>query len=549
MPIAEKNTVAQTIVAAIEVECTSHVFCVPGESYLAVLDALYDARDTIDLITCRHEAAAANMAEAYGKLTGRPGVAMVTRGPGATHASIGIHTAFQDSTPLVMFVGDVGTDMMGREAFQEIDYNRYFGSFAKAVIALDRPGRTAELLARAFALAVSGRPGPVIVTLPEDLLLVEARNDVAMAAPCIEASPDAAMIGQLAGLIDEAERPILWLGGPGWKAADCENIERFATGANVPVVTAWRRKAHFDNGHSHYAGELGLGANPKLVERVRSSDLIIALGTRLGEVTSLGYTLPAVPQPEQPLVHIHADAGTLSDVRRPTLAIQASSRLAARSLAELSYMLEGDARADWVTSARSDYEAWTEPTEVEAGVNPAAVIRHLSETLPPDTIFTNGAGNFAAWLHRFHNHRQVGTQLAPTSGAMGYGVPAAIAAALVTGKRTVCIAGDGDFLMAGSELATAIRYGAKTLFLVIDNRQLGTIRMHQNRDFPGRQSGTALTNPHFAAYAESFGVKGWTVTRTDDFPAALKGALATNGPTLISVKTDQAEIAPGRRLT
>lgn len=548
MPNAAINTVAQTIVAAIRAERASHVFCVPGESYLAVLDALYDARGDIDLITCRHEAAATNMAEAYGKLTGRPGVAMVTRGPGATHASIGIHTAFQDSTPLVMFVGDVGTDMAGREAFQEIDYNRYFASFAKAVIALDRPERAPELLARAFALALSGRPGPVVVTLPEDLLLTEAPAVVAKPAPRPEPSPDAGTVGRLAALIEEAERPVLWVGGPGWTSADRENIERFATGANVPVVTAWRRKAHFNNSHSHYAGELGLGANPKLVERVKSSDLIIALGTRLGEVTSLGYTLPAVPEPEQPLVHVHPDAGTLTDVRRPTLAIQASSRLAAHSLAELGYLLDGDARADWVASARADYEAWTEPTEVEAGVNPAAVIRHLSETLPPDTIFTNGAGNFAAWLHRFHHHREVGTQLAPTSGAMGYGVPAAIAAALVTGDRSVCVAGDGDFLMSGSELATAVRYGAKTLFVVIDNGQLGTIRMHQQRDFPGRQSGTALTNPDFAAYAESFGVKGWTVERTEDFADALDEALGADGPALIRCRTDPNEIAPGRRV-
>ena len=408
--------------------------------------------------------------------------------------------------------------------------------------------RAPELLARAFALALSGRPGPVVVTLPEDLLLTEAPAVVAKPAPRPEPSPDAGTVGRLAALIEEAERPVLWVGGPGWTSADRENIERFATGANVPVVTAWRRKAHFNNSHSHYAGELGLGANPKLVERVKSSDLIIALGTRLGEVTSLGYTLPAVPEPEQPLVHVHPDAGTLTDVRRPTLAIQASSRLAAHSLAELGYLLDGDARADWVASARADYEAWTEPTEVEAGVNPAAVIRHLSETLPPDTIFTNGAGNFAAWLHRFHHHREVGTQLAPTSGAMGYGVPAAIAAALVTGDRSVCVAGDGDFLMSGSELATAVRYGAKTLFVVIDNGQLGTIRMHQQRDFPGRQSGTALTNPDFAAYAESFGVKGWTVERTEDFADALDEALGADGPALIRCRTDPNEIAPGRRV-
>ena len=539
-------TVSQTIVEAIRAEGTSHVFCVPGESYLAVLDALYDARGDIHLVTCRHEAAAANMAEAYGKLRQRPGVCMVTRGPGATHASIGIHTAFQDSTPLVMFVGDVGTDMLGREAFQEVDYNRFFGSFAKAVMTLDTPARAHETVARAFALAVSGRPGPVVVTLPEDLLLADAPAAVDGRAAPAEPAPDPAALATLADMLAAAERPILWIGGPSWTSEDSAAVRQFAEEANVPVVTAWRRKAHFDNGHSHYAGELGLGANPALVERVKSSDLIIALGTRLGEVTSLGYTLPAVPVPEQRLVHIHPVADELTNVRRPALAIQSSARLAARALAGLD--AAAPRRADWVASARADYETWTEPTDVRSGVNPAAVIRQLSDALPPETVFTNGAGNFAAWLHRFHDHRRVGTQLAPTSGAMGYGVPAAIAAALLTGGRSVCVAGDGDFLMSGSELATAVRYGAKTLFVVVDNGQLGTIRMHQEREFSGRQSGTALTNPDFAAYAESFGVPGWTVERTEDFAPALTEALAADGPALIAITTDPAEIAPGRRI-
>ncbi|MGB7406084.1 MAG: thiamine pyrophosphate-dependent enzyme [Pacificimonas sp.] len=541
-------TVAETVVAAIRAEETSHVFCVPGESYLAVLDALYDVSEDVALVTCRHEAAAANMAEAYGKLRGQVGVCMVTRGPGATHASIGIHTAFQDSTPLVMFVGDVGTDMLGREAFQEVDYNRYFGSFAKGVMTLDRPERAHETVARAFALARSGRPGPVIVTLPEDLLLAAAPEAVALPARPAEASPDASRIADLANMLADAERPVLWLGGPGWTADDVANVERFAADTNVPVVTSWRRKDRFDNCHRNYAGELGLGANPKLVERVKSADVIIALGTRLGEVASLGYTVPAVPQPEQQLVHIHMDADTLTDVRRPTLAIQASIRLATAALSELGFMVDGEDWADWRAAARADYEDWIEPTQVDAGVNMATVIRHLSESLPPETVYTNGAGNFAAWLHRFHDHRALGTQLAPTSGAMGYGVPAGIAAALLTDQRSVCVAGDGDFLMSGSELATAVRYGAKTLFVIVDNGQLGTIRMHQERDFTGRQSGTALTNPDFAAYAESFGVPGWTVEATDDFAAALEEALDVDGPALITCRTDPDEIGPGRRL-
>ncbi|MBV7255995.1 thiamine pyrophosphate-binding protein [Pacificimonas sp. WHA3] len=541
-------TVSETIVQALRAEQTSHVFCVPGESYLAVLDALYDARDDIELITCRHEAAAANMAEAYGKLKGRAGVCMVTRGPGATHASIGIHTAFQDSTPLVMFVGDVGTDMLGREAFQEVDYNRYFGAFAKGIIALDRPERAHETVARAFALARSGRPGPVVVTLPEDLLLAEAPPAVSAPARPAEASPDAGRIADVANILSTAQRPILWLGGPGWTDEDCAHIRRFAEDTNIPVVTSWRRKDRFDNTHRNYAGELGLGANPKLVERVRNADVIIALGTRLGEVASLGYTLPAVPEAGQTLVHIHADADTLTDVRRPDIAIQSSIRLAAAALAELGFMVDGEAWAAGRADARADYEAWTAPTEVASGVNMAAIITQLSDALPANTAFTNGAGNFAAWLHRFHHHRTLGTQLAPTNGAMGYGVPAAIAAALISGKRSVCVAGDGDFLMSGSELATAVRYNANVLFVIVDNGQLGTIRMHQEKEFAGRQSGTALTNPDFAAYAESFGVKGWTVEATEDFAPALAEALAQDGPALITCRTDPDEIAPGRRI-
>ncbi|MHB9880039.1 thiamine pyrophosphate-dependent enzyme [Pacificimonas sp. ICDLI1SI03] len=541
-------TVAETIVSALLVEKTSHVFCVPGESYLAVLDALYDAREQIDLITCRHEAAAANMADAYGKLTGRAGVCMVTRGPGATHASIGIHTAFQDSTPLVMFVGDVGTDMVGREAFQEIDYSRYFGAFAKAVMPLDRPERAPEVLARAFALAVSGRPGPVVVTLPEDLLLKEAPKAVQIAARPAMSAPSPADVESLAALLADAERPILWLGGPGWREEDCENVRQFAEAAHIPVITSWRRKDRFDNLDPHYAGELGLGANPKLVERVESSDLIVALGTRLGEVTSLGYTLPATPVPAQRLVHIHPDADTLSNVRRPALAMQSSIGPACAALAEIGRRGAGGRGMDWCSGARADYEAWTQATAVQSGVNMAAVIQTLSRKLPAATAYANGAGNFASWLHRFHHHRQLGTQLAPTSGAMGYGVPAAIAAALIRATRTVCVAGDGDFLMSGSELATAARYGANVLFIVVDNAQFGTIRMHQERDFTGRQSGTALTNPDFAAYAESFGVKGWTVTETEGFDAALTEALAQDGPALICCRTDPDEISPGRRL-
>ena len=539
-------TVAQTIVDTLVNQGITHAFAVPGESYLPVLDALFDVQDRLQLITCRHEAAAANMAEAYGKLTGRPGIALVTRGPGATHASIGVHTAFQDSTPMLLFVGQVGTDMLQREAFQEIDYRSMFAGVAKRVVVIDRADRAAELTASAFATAITGRPGPVVVVLPEDLLTAEASAAETAAIIAPEPGPDPRAIGKLQKLLDAAERPLLWIGGPGWSAEDAANIQHFAEDARIPVVTSWRRKDRFDNAHPKYAGELGLGANPKLLERVRSADLILAIGTRLGEVTSQGYTLPDPTI----LIHIHPDADTLGRVQRPQLAINASIRHAAAVLAELGQTICADRWGDeWAEAARADYEAWTLPTVVESGVNMAEVIAHIDSVTGSDTILSNGAGNFAAWLHRFHQHRRLGTQLAPTSGAMGYGVPAGIAAKILHPERDVVIvAGDGDFLMSGNELATAVRYRANVIVVVVDNAQYGTIRMHQARDFPGRQSGTALTNPDFAAYARSFGAWGATVERTEDFAAAFAEARAAGVPALVCVKTDPDEISPGRRL-
>jgi acetolactate synthase-1/2/3 large subunit len=544
------NSVSKTIVDTLVGQGITHAFAVPGESYLGVLDALYDVQEELKLITCRHEAAATNMAEAYGKLTGKPGVALVTRGPGATHAAIGVHTAQQDSTPMLLFVGQVGTDMLQREAFQEIDYRLMFGSVAKRVIVIDRADRAAELVATAYAQSISGRPGPVVVVLPEDLLAEDAPPAIATPIVAAEPSPDASAIATLANLLAEARRPMLWIGGPGWSDEAVANITHFAEDARIPVVTSWRRKDRFDNAHPKYAGELGLGANPKLVERVKSADLVIALGTRLGEVTSQGYTLPAVPTPVQKLVHIHPDADTLGTVVRPTLAIQASVRLASAALAELGFMVDGERWAGWAEDARAEYEAWVLPTSVQGGVNMAEVIAHVDTMVGPDAIFSNGAGNFAAWLHRFHQHRRFRTQLAPTSGAMGYGVPAGIAAKILHPERDVVIvAGDGDFLMSGQELATAVRYGANVIILVVDNGQYGTIRMHQARDFPGRQSGTSLTNPDFAAFARSFGAFGATVERTEDFAAAFAAARAAGTPALIALRTDPNEIAPGRRLT
>jgi acetolactate synthase-1/2/3 large subunit len=537
-------TVAQVIVDSLIAQGVTHAFAVPGESYLPVLDALYDTGDRLRLITCRHEAAAANMAEAYGKLTGRPGVALVTRGPGATHASIGVHTAFQDSTPMLLFVGQVGTDMLQREAFQEIDYRLMFAGVAKRVVVLDRADRAAELMSSAVATALSGRPGPVVIVLPEDVLEQDAG---AAARPRVEPSepgPDPAAMARLADLLAAAERPLLWLGGPGWTAADVTAVTAFAERAALPVVTSWRRKDRFDNAHPNYAGELGLGANPALVARAKDADLVIALGTRFSENASQGYTLPHAGQR---LVHIHPDAETPGRVFATTLAIQSSVRLAAAALARLA--IQPRDQTGTVAAARADYAAWTTPTTVRSGPNLADIIAHIGTVTGPDAIFANGAGNFAAWLHRFHQHRALHTQLAPTSGAMGYGVPAGIAAKILHPDRDVIVvAGDGDFLMSGQELATATRYGANVVFIVVDNGQYGTIRMHQARDFPGRQSGTALTNPDFAAFAQSFGAWGKTIDRTEDFAAVFAEARAAGVPALICVKTDPDEISPGRRL-
>lgn len=538
-----QKTVAVTIVDALALGGVSHCFAVPGESYLPVLDAFH-GETRIRLVTCRHEAAAANMAEASAKLSGQIGVALVTRGPGATHAAIGLHTAQQDSTPMLLLIGQVGTDMLGREAFQEIDYGAFFGSIAKRVLVISEPERTAELMASALSCALSGRPGPVVVVLPEDRLSAVAGAAAILPSPIQEPAPSPSAIAAIAARLAAATRPLLLLGGPLWREQDKAAAERIAERWGLPVITSWRRKDRFDNGHPHYAGELGLGANPALVARTKAADLLLVIGARLGENVSQAYTLPGPAGAAPALVHVHPDPEALGRVWQPALAVHAGI---AETLGALD-RLEGSAtRPAWVSAARADYEAWTVPTEVASGPNPAAIVRCLSETLPDTSIFCNGAGNFAAWLHRFHHHRQLGTQLAPTSGAMGYGVPAGIAAAILHPERqVVVVAGDGDFLMAGQELATVAQEGVTPLFVILDNGQYGTIRMHQARDFPGRPSATRLTNPDFAAYARSFGLHAETVRETDEFHPALLRCLGKAA--LIHVLTDPDEISPGRRL-
>ena len=535
------QTVATLIAQALAAAGITHAFAVPGESYLPLLDAMRDV--DVRLVTCRHEAAAANMAEAAAKLTGFPGVAMVTRGPGATHAAIGLHTAQQDSTPLLLLVGQVGDDMIGREAFQEMDYARVFGSIAKQVVTLRDPARVAEQMASALATTLSGRPGPVVVVLPDDRLALEATGEACAPAPLAPPAPSPQALSAIGAMLDAAERPVLMLGGPQWSVEDSAAAEAVATRLGLPIVTSWRRKDRFDNTHPHYAGELGLGANPALVQAVKSADLLLVVGARLSENATQGYTLIDQEFATRALVHVCADAEALRRTWQPRLAVQAHAGQMLRALATLPPR----ERPDWVAHMGALHRAWANPTQVQAGVNPAAVIRTLSETLPADTIYCNGAGNFAAWLHRFHLHRRPLTQLAPTSGAMGYGVPAGIAASLLFPERqVVVVAGDGDFLMSAQELATVAHEGATPLFVVMDNGQFGTIRMHQARDYPGRPSATRLTNPDFATFAWSFGLHGETVRETGEFAPALERCRGKAA--LIHVLLDPDEIAPGRRL-
>lgn len=536
-------TVASVIADSLIAAGISHAFCVPGESYLPLLDAFHDRADRIRLVTCRHEAAAANMAEAAGKLTGRPGVALVTRGPGATHAAIGLHTAQQDSTPMLLLVGQVGDDMIGREAFQEVDYGQFFGGIAKRVVTLREPGRVAEQMASAIACSTSGRPGPVVVVLPDDRLGLPSEAVAFAPARVMPPAIATEALAEIGLLLEAAEHPLLMLGGPGWMADDVVLAQRVAERLGLPVVTSWRRKDRFDNAHPHYAGELGLGANPKLVEVARRADLLLVLGARLTENATQGYSLLDATRAAERLVHICPDPEALGRTWAPRLAVHAAVGPALRQLATL----KPRRRAHWVQSLAALHAEWIVPTDVAAGVNPAELIRTLSDALPPDAIIANGAGNFAGWLHRFHRHRAFGTQLAPTSGAMGYGVPAGLAAAILNpGRQVVVVAGDGDMLMAAQELATVAHEGANLLFIVLDNGQYGTIRMHQARDYPGRPVATRLTNPDFANLAWSFGLVGETVRSTAEFAPALARCLGKAA--LIHVLVDPNEIAPGRRL-
>ncbi len=551
------------LVEALIAQGIDTVFGVPGESYLAVLDGFHEHAQRIRFVACRHEGGASFMADAQGKLTGWPGVCFVTRGPGASNAAIGLHTAFQDSTPMVLFIGQVASGQRDREAFQELDYRQVFGpgtlGMAKWVGEVHDADRLPEYVARAFHTAMQGRPGPVVLVLPEDMLTRQTAAPVLPRVVPALAWPAPGAMRDLRTMLAKAQKPLVIVGGSGWSAKGARALQSFAEAWQLPVACGFRFQDCFDNRHPLYAGDVGIGINPKLAARVRESDLILALGLRLGEMTTGGYSLLAAPRPSQRLVHLHAGAEELGRVYSADLMLQCSLAVAGQALGTLERLPEAPRWADWSASANADYKANLEAPPV-APLDMAVVVKTVQRLAPANTVYTNGAGNFSGWLHRYvryfglqHHGR---TQLAPTSGAMGYGVPAAVAAALLYPERTVVnIAGDGDFLMTGQELATAKAHGAgqgggprsgRLISIVVDNATFGTIRMHQERDYPGRVSGSDLTaNPDFAALARAYGWNASLVSQTAEFEPAFAAALAADGPSLIHVKLD-AEVSTTR---
>jgi acetolactate synthase-1/2/3 large subunit len=539
-------------------------FGVPGESYLGVLDGLYSHNEKFKFVICRQEGGAAFMAEAYAKLTGKPGVCLVTRGPGATNAAIGVHTAFQDSSPMILLVGQVGNDFVEREAFQEIDYRRMFGPMAKWVAQIDDASRVPEYMAHAFQTATSGRPGPVVLALPEDMLSASAT--VADARPYTRVQPQVApeQARRVTDLLAKARNPFVIVGGHGWSREAARALREYVEAMGLPVGCAFRFQDTFDNVHPNYAGDVGIGINPKLADQVKTADVVLCIGARLGEMTTSGYTLFEVPVPKQTLIHVHADANELGRVYQADVMICAGVNEFAHALAN-----SVDARANepqrlgQLSEMESARQAWqAEPPLYKSRATPARlnlwqVVQTIKRTAPKDTIITNGAGNFATWAHRFFPYRGVEhcgkSQLAPTSGAMGYGVPAAVMASIVAPERTVInFAGDGDFMMTSQELATAMQYGSAPIFIVFNNGMYGTIRMHQEKHFPMRVYGTELKNPNFAKYAESFGASGVQVETHSEFDAAFAAALThtrtKRTPALIELKVDPQDLTPGATL-
>jgi acetolactate synthase-1/2/3 large subunit len=543
------RTGGQILVDQLRIHGVDTAFCVPGESYLAALDALADARAEIRLVVCRQEGGAANMADAYGKLTGRPGICFVTRGPGATNASIGVHTAFQDSTPMLLLVGQVARDALGREAFQEVDFVRMFAPLAKHAEQVADAARIPEIVSRAFHTACAGRPGPVVLAFPEDVLAERAEVRDAARYRVAQAHPGPEELAALRELLMGAARPLMIVGGGGWTPETSADILAYAEANGLPAAAAFRWQDCFDNRSPLYAGDVGIAVNPKLAQRIKDADLLLVVGPRLGEATTSGYTLVDVPRPRQRLVHVHPDPEELGRVYQADLPILSGLpqfAAAARALPPV----DGSRFAAWAEAARADYLENLKHRPLPGDLDMGEVMAFLRGRLPPDAIVTNGAGNFSVWAHRFYQFAQYRTQLGPTSGAMGYGVPAAVAAKVVHPERiVVCFAGDGDFLMTGQELATAVQEEAAAVFLVINNGMYGTIRMHQERHYPGREYGTALVNPDFAAYARAFGAHGEVVERTEEFAPAFERALAAGGPALLELRVDPEAISPRATLT
>ena len=541
------RSAAQALVDQLIVNRVRHVFCVPGESYLAVLDALRDLDVTITV--CRNEAGAAMMAEAMGKATGRPGVCFVTRGPGATNASPGVHIARHDSTPMLLFVGQIERGFRDRDAFQEMDYRAFFGPIAKWATEIDEARRVPEIVSRAFQCAMEGRPGPVVVSLPRDMLAEPVLARDARASEPVETFPGAPAMAAFESLLAAAQRPFLILGGTRWSEAAARSVQRFAERFELPVATSYRRGPLFDALHPCYAGDLGIGPNPKLIARIKNSDLPILLGGRLGEIPSQGFTLFEIPDPRADLIHIHASAEEFGRLYHARLAIHATPIGFAAALDALAPRAPNRWSAQ-TKDANDDFIAWTEAATPQPGaVNLGSIMIWLRDHAPPDTILCNGAGNYAAWIHRFYRFRRLGSHIAPTSASMGYGVPAAVAMQRLHPESLVLsVNGDGDFLMNGQEFATAVQYDLPIIAIVCDNASYGTIRMHQEREYPGRICATDLRNPDFAAYARAFGGFGAGVEKTEDFPAAFEAARAARAPAIIHVKISTDAITPSATL-
>jgi len=542
------KTGGQLIVEALEANGVDRVFCVPGESYLAVLDALHDSE--IRTIVCRQEGGAAMMADCQGRLTGKPGICFVTRGPGATNASAGVHIAMQDSIPMILFIGQIASHAKYREAFQEVNYQAFFGDIAKWVVEIEDAARIPELVTRAFAVATSGRPGPVVISLPEDMLVSEVEAPAALAFTPVETRPGEPELDELERLLAGAQRPFVILGGTRWNAEAVARMQQIAEAWALPVGVSFRRQMLFDHLHDNYAGDVGIGLNPKLAARIKQADLVLLVGGRFGEMPSSDYTLLKSPYPDQKLVHVHADANELGRVYRPTLAINASPA----AFAEAFSRRKGPASPGWAgetKQAHADYLAWSTPPKTGPGaVQMGPIMEYLESVLPEDAVICNGAGNFATWMHRFHRFRRYDTQAAPTSGSMGYGMPAGVGAKSVFPDREVIVwAGDGDFLMHGQEFATAVQYDLPVIVVILNNGIYGTIRMHQEREYPGRVSGTDLKNPDFAALARAYGGHGETVEKTADFAPAFERARKSGKPAIVEIRLDPEAITPARTLS